>query len=204
MASLKGIHLRTGCFCNTGACQKHLSITNEQIKSNLQAGHVCGDNVDLINGLPTGAVRISFGYMSNFGDAQYFLKFVEETFLEGNKACCDEVRNHLTGVVLSVTSKTQTEAGCRPSRDIFGSNGEIVETRNTKPDVKDLPTVNGECFESKLVGWHQNSCVKNGPEVERKSQVATFDPVNSNQVILERICLYPIKSCGAFEVGYCY
>ncbi|XP_069814349.1 molybdenum cofactor sulfurase isoform X2 [Dendropsophus ebraccatus] len=56
LASLYNIHFRTGCFCNAGACQKHLGISNAEVKSNLQAGHVCGDDMDLVNGRPTGSV----------------------------------------------------------------------------------------------------------------------------------------------------
>lgn len=36
MASLYNIHVRTGCFCNTGACQSFLGITSEQMRKNLQ------------------------------------------------------------------------------------------------------------------------------------------------------------------------
>ncbi|XP_026801265.3 molybdenum cofactor sulfurase isoform X2 [Pangasianodon hypophthalmus] len=82
MACLFNIHLRTGCFCNTGACQTYLGISNEEVKSNLQAGHVCGDNIDLIDGRPTGSVRISFGYMSTFEDCQCLLKFIVDCFVE--------------------------------------------------------------------------------------------------------------------------
>uniref|UniRef100_A0A8C2X997 Molybdenum cofactor sulfurase n=1 Tax=Cyclopterus lumpus TaxID=8103 RepID=A0A8C2X997_CYCLU len=82
MASLSNIHVRTGCFCNTGACQSFLGITNQQIRRNLQAGHVCGDNIDLVDGQPTGSVRVSFGYMSTFEDCQKFLNFVAECFVE--------------------------------------------------------------------------------------------------------------------------
>lgn len=82
MASLYNIHVRTGCFCNTGACQSFLGITNQQIKRNLQAGHVCGDNIDMVDGQPTGSVRLSFGYMSTFEDCQKFLSFVAECFVE--------------------------------------------------------------------------------------------------------------------------
>ncbi|XP_021435885.2 molybdenum cofactor sulfurase isoform X2 [Oncorhynchus mykiss] len=82
LASLFNIHLRTGCFCNTGACQLFLGITNQVVKSNLQAGHVCGDNIDLVDGRPTGSVRVSFGYMSTFQDCQNFLNFVADCFVE--------------------------------------------------------------------------------------------------------------------------
>ncbi|XP_072534015.1 molybdenum cofactor sulfurase isoform X2 [Salminus brasiliensis] len=82
MACLFNIHMRTGCFCNTGACQAYLSISNQEVRKNLQAGHVCGDNIDLVEGRPTGSVRISFGYMSTFEDCQSFLKFIINCFVD--------------------------------------------------------------------------------------------------------------------------
>ncbi|CAB1312454.1 unnamed protein product, partial [Coregonus sp. 'balchen'] len=82
LASLFNIHVRTGCFCNTGACQLFLGITNQEVKSNLQAGHVCGDNIDLVDNRPTGSVRVSFGYMSTFQDCQNVLNFVADCFVE--------------------------------------------------------------------------------------------------------------------------
>ncbi|XP_061601719.1 molybdenum cofactor sulfurase isoform X2 [Cololabis saira] len=36
MASLYNIHLRTGCFCNTGACQAFLGLTSQQMRRNYQ------------------------------------------------------------------------------------------------------------------------------------------------------------------------
>nr|XP_055026069.1 molybdenum cofactor sulfurase isoform X1 [Misgurnus anguillicaudatus] len=81
MASLFNIHIRTGCFCNTGACQYYLGISNQDVKTNLQAGHVCGDNIDLVEGRPTGSIRVSFGYMSSFEDCQNFLRFIVNCFV---------------------------------------------------------------------------------------------------------------------------
>ncbi|XP_067241238.1 molybdenum cofactor sulfurase isoform X1 [Chanodichthys erythropterus] len=82
MASLFNIHIRTGCFCNTGACQHYLAISNQNVKSNLHAGHVCGDNIDLVEGRPTGSIRVSFGYMSSFEDCLNFLRFVVNCFVD--------------------------------------------------------------------------------------------------------------------------
>ena len=45
-----------------------------------EAGHVCGDMVDLINGKPTGSVRISFGYMSSQADVDTLLQLIREGF----------------------------------------------------------------------------------------------------------------------------
>lgn len=82
LASLKNIHIRTGCFCNPGACQKYLKLSNQDIKNNFESGHVCWDNKDLINGKPTGAVRISFHYASTKSDANAFYEFLKHYFID--------------------------------------------------------------------------------------------------------------------------
>ncbi|XP_071826012.1 molybdenum cofactor sulfurase-like [Apostichopus japonicus] len=82
LAALYKIQLRTGCFCNIGACQLFLGLTDEEIQANYEAGHVCGDDIDIINGKPSGAVRISFGYMSLKADADVFLNFMRDNFVD--------------------------------------------------------------------------------------------------------------------------
>lgn len=84
LAQLYHIHVRTGCFCNIGACQKSLGLSDDEIRHNFEAGHVCGDDRDLIDGRPTGAVRVSFGYMSTLEDAQKVLQFIIDCFLENS------------------------------------------------------------------------------------------------------------------------
>ncbi|XP_022865528.1 molybdenum cofactor sulfurase isoform X2 [Olea europaea var. sylvestris] len=81
LASLSGVQLRTGCFCNPGACAKYLGLSHSDLLSNVEAGHICWDDRDIMNGKPTGAVRVSFGYMSTFGDARKFLRFIENGFV---------------------------------------------------------------------------------------------------------------------------
>ncbi|CAI9087998.1 OLC1v1022225C5 [Oldenlandia corymbosa var. corymbosa] len=81
LASLSRIQLRTGCFCNPGACAKNLGLSHSDLLTNLEAGHVCWDDHDLLNGKPTGAVRVSFGYMSTFEDAKKFLSFIDHSFV---------------------------------------------------------------------------------------------------------------------------
>ncbi|XP_033215040.1 molybdenum cofactor sulfurase isoform X2 [Belonocnema kinseyi] len=81
MAALYNIQLRTGCFCNPGACQRHLALSNRTILENYEAGYVCGGSKDLIGGQPTGCVRISFGYMSSVNDVETVLRMVRKCFL---------------------------------------------------------------------------------------------------------------------------
>lgn len=76
------IQIRTGCFCNPGACQDALQLTSKDMIYNFEtAGHVCGDQVDIVNGRPTGAVRVSFGKESFWEDLDAFVSFVQRVFV---------------------------------------------------------------------------------------------------------------------------
>ena len=52
-----------------------------------QAGHHCGDNIDLVRGQPTGCVRVSFGNMSALSDAKAFIDFVSRCFVDLGVGC---------------------------------------------------------------------------------------------------------------------
>lgn len=80
LANLKRIQLRTGCHCNPGACQMFLGLSDDMVKHHFQQGHVCGDDKDIIEGKPTGSVRISYGYASNWDDVKYFISFIRQYF----------------------------------------------------------------------------------------------------------------------------
>uniref|UniRef100_A0A8C5C937 Molybdenum cofactor sulfurase n=1 Tax=Gadus morhua TaxID=8049 RepID=A0A8C5C937_GADMO len=171
LASLYNIHLRTGCFCNTGACQHFLDITDQEVKNNLKAGHVCGDSIDLVDGKPTGSVRVSFGYMSTFDDCQTFLSFVVDCFVE-KPPRVDRVR---------LENLRQTKTGpCGNShqkRSIkLSANGGIKQEVETRRPAE--PSLEG--------------CVR------PSSAVDTTLP--KNPYTLTHIYIYPVKSCAAFEV----
>ena len=36
VANLNGIQLRTGCFCNPGACQRHLKLSDADLRNHFQ------------------------------------------------------------------------------------------------------------------------------------------------------------------------
>lgn len=90
-----GIHLRVGCFCNIGACKMHLKSLN--ILENFQLfGHKCGDHIDIINGEPTGACRVSFSYCSTYEDVLKFVDFLQINFIETRKSLSINNDNSLT------------------------------------------------------------------------------------------------------------
>ncbi|KAJ3045695.1 hypothetical protein HDV00_007821 [Rhizophlyctis rosea] len=83
LASINNIHLRSGCFCNPGACQTALGLSSEEVRENAEIhGHVCWDDKDIINNKPTGSLRISFGASSTFTDAMTWLQFLRTYFIQ--------------------------------------------------------------------------------------------------------------------------
>ncbi|CAL8256886.1 unnamed protein product [Lota lota] len=171
LASLYNIHLRTGCFCNTGACQHFLDITDQELKNNLKAGHVCGDSVDLVDGKPTGSVRISFGYMSTFDDCQNFLSFVVDCFVD-KPAQVDRVRlENLRQTQTALCGNSNQKLSIKPLAN-GGIEREVETCRQAEPS---------------LVGCGRPSS-------------AVDTTLLKNPYTLTNIYIYPIKSCAAFEV----
>ncbi|XP_034483099.1 molybdenum cofactor sulfurase [Drosophila innubila] len=82
VAALHRILLRTGCFCNIGACQRYLKLTDDTMDAIYKrAGRICGDYYDLLDGQPTGAVRVSFGYMTRIEDIDRLLQMLRASYL---------------------------------------------------------------------------------------------------------------------------
>lgn len=211
MAQLYDVHLRTGCFCNIGACQKYLGLSSEQIKSNFEAGHVCGDDRDLIDGKPTGSIRISFGYMSTISDAQRCLQFIGECFLEGVQNKSNFIQHILqTSAELEpIKVKTKTETSTLKS---FKNNQSVCEDFSLKEHSAVLSNQNissepmnkqyemshesvTRSFDQSDYSLHFEMDV-NKMEVNHIIQSCTEDNRR-----LTNIYLYPVKSCGAFQVS---
>jgi selenocysteine lyase/cysteine desulfurase len=74
------LSLRTGCFCNPGAGEVALGISSEELHSCFarptHEAQLSYDEFRLcIDGKASGAVRISVGLVSNFADADAFIRF---------------------------------------------------------------------------------------------------------------------------------
>jgi len=84
LAALRCIRLRTGCFCNVGACHSALNLSAADVKRNLLAGRTCWDEApgaDILDGRPTGAVRASLGLDSTEADVDALLSLLDESFV---------------------------------------------------------------------------------------------------------------------------
>eukprot|EP01135_Chromosphaera_perkinsii_P011976 Nk52_evm3s2554 gene=Nk52_evmTU3s2554 len=94
LAVANNIHLRTGCFCNAGACQIHLRLSSSSIKENLASGHVCWDDKDIIDGKPVGSIRVSYGTVSTLEDARKVCQFLVEHFFQVEEDAVGENQFH--------------------------------------------------------------------------------------------------------------
>jgi molybdenum cofactor sulfurtransferase len=83
LASVRDIQLRTGGMCNPGGIATNLDLSASELRNNFAVGQKCGDDNDVLNGKPTGVVRVSFGAMSNIADADKFIAFIDEFFVQG-------------------------------------------------------------------------------------------------------------------------
>nr|XP_005586917.2 molybdenum cofactor sulfurase isoform X2 [Macaca fascicularis] len=157
-----------------------------------QAGHVCGDNMDLIDGQPTGSVRISFGYMSTLDDVQAFLRFIIDT------------RLHSSGDwPVSQTHADTREAGA-PSAESQADVIPAVMGRHSLLPQEDALTGSGV--------WNNSSTTVNAVpvappvcDVARTQQIPSEKAAGVLQgalgpLVVTNLYLYPIKSCAAFEV----
>jgi molybdenum cofactor sulfurtransferase len=85
LAVLKKFHIRTGGVCNPGGVATALNLEPWEMRQNFSAGYRCGNENDIINGKPTGVIRVSLGAMSTASDVDKFMAFVEEFYREGRQ-----------------------------------------------------------------------------------------------------------------------
>lgn len=86
LASIHHIHIRSGGLCNPGGMATSLKLAPWELKENFSAGFRCGSENDVVDGKPTGMLRVSVGAMSVDHDVEIFLHFIEEFFVDKSPA----------------------------------------------------------------------------------------------------------------------
>eukprot|EP00792_Barthelona_sp_PAP020_P007656 TRINITY_DN3157_c4_g1_i4.p1 TRINITY_DN3157_c4_g1~~TRINITY_DN3157_c4_g1_i4.p1 ORF type:complete len:555 (+),score=87.36 TRINITY_DN3157_c4_g1_i4:543-2207(+) len=76
------IHVRTGAHCNPGACFDSLNLDMCKLEDVFVKKTHCGDEIDSIEGVPLGAVRVSIGYPSTFEDIDTLIEFIKKHFVD--------------------------------------------------------------------------------------------------------------------------
>ena len=168
-----------------------------------QAGHVCGDSMDLIDGQPTGSVRISFGYSSTLEDARQFLRFVYECFLTNAdvtaSAAADSITASVSGSVSnSVSNSVSHSVASSISVDVSGSVSASI-SNSVSPAVCDHLTAGVSDGDYQVTSVAADD---NGDEVCKDTAAgSSIRVVVADALQLMRIFIYPVKSCAAVEVN---
>ena len=165
-----GIQLRTGCFCNPGACQIHLRMEDGEAQRNYEAGHVCSDDIDTVDGRITGAVRVSFGYTSTKKDVDAIVQMVRAHFQQ------DMLYAGKNPLVLSSSSSSSPS----PSSSSSSSSSSTVQS-STMPPLSLLS----------LSSSSSSSSFSSSPSSSSTFTSATF---------IRSVHIYPIKSCGGIHL----
>lgn len=82
LANVKNIQIRSGSHCNPGGTAANLGWTGPDLIRNFSAGLRCGDDHDVMDGKPTGILRVSLGAITNIRDIDAFASFIDEFYVE--------------------------------------------------------------------------------------------------------------------------
>jgi len=194
LCTFQDIIVRAGCFCNMGACQYYLNLTADDIISNYQSGRTCvhssgeytgedenedegkgeidGPVTDIINGKPTGAIRISLGMYSTIADCYRFLS-VMKLFM-----------THLAADELNESSRLlQDDAQRMQLRAAAAAKMNIINAESRQET-------------SVAIGAVTTADTTTETEIETETETESCEDVT----YISRLFVYPIKSCGSFEV----
>ena len=165
----------------------------------VQAGHVCGDSMDLIDGKPTGSVRISFGFSSTLSDAEQFLRFVYECFL-------DNVDNTLSSNVVNSMSSSVTDSISRDVTENVTASVHDVHRQFLADKMK--PTAAAAAAAAADDDDDDDVDDDGGDDdgdnaYEEVSKDTYSGPLHdaADTLQLVKIFIYPIKSCAAVQVN---
>jgi molybdenum cofactor sulfurtransferase len=84
LAIVNKIHLRTGGLCNPGGTSSLLGLRSEDLRQNHAAGFRCGNENDLVDGKPTGTIRVSLGAMSSVRDVAALMTMLRDFFADAS------------------------------------------------------------------------------------------------------------------------
>jgi molybdenum cofactor sulfurtransferase len=80
-ASQAQFHLRGGCHCNPGACFESMKLSEDVVQVYFDNKTTCGDNNDIVHGVPLGSVRASIGWATTEEDIDNFHKWLIDVFI---------------------------------------------------------------------------------------------------------------------------
>ena len=110
LADERKIYVRSGQLCNPGGIASNLGYSTWHLKRLVANGHRCGaahiTNTEIVNGKPTGVVRVSLGAMTTIANIDSLITFLEEEFIQKSNQPLKETTNSQNiGIPIRASSK---------------------------------------------------------------------------------------------------
>lgn len=132
LADERKIYVRSGQLCNPGGIASHLGYDTWHLKRLVANGHRCGaahiTNTEIVNGKPTGVVRVSLGAMTTIANIDSLIAFLQEEFIhDGPQLPKKNEHSQTVEIPIRASSKDQSHHSYREKpdrRDSYGGNGQ--------------------------------------------------------------------------------
>ncbi|KAF8817837.1 aminotransferase, class V family protein [Cardiosporidium cionae] len=196
-ATYWNIRLRVGCHCNIGGCQENLHLTDKQMRVHYEMGHVCGDSKDILNGIPTGCVRVSFGFSSIKKDVDRFILFLVCEFLGRSSPETMAVLPSLDTLERESSVATVVTSATAKQRAMEVLTNQCSELINSIHDGSSSIS-----FEREMIIKEGDNRIENILSVEtfKDNLVANPTMEQKSKGRLRSITIYPLKGCAGISI----
>lgn len=154
---------------------------------------MCGDDKDLVNGQPTGSVRVSFGYMTTKSDVDKLIKMLTSYFVHGSP-----VRK------LPTWWPAFQQAYRQKFQSVLWKNDRLLNLDRIMPPASLDRRPN--------VKMHASTKSQTNAYSQETGSISSYGLQNTmsqsmssrNSIELIHIYVYPVKSCGAMHMDSWY
>ncbi len=165
--------------------------------------------MDLVAGQPTGCVRVSLGFASTALDVVSVARFVETCFVQGRRP--RDVTREYEELTATIKEEEVSEEHARGEEEPQELSEEVADTAETQADQEHIPDLgthaSGEGSEvagERCPGPRENHvCDGMYHRIQGEDEAAgtEADVQEKDTIQLEKIYVYPVKSCAGFEVS---
>jgi len=150
---------------------------------------VCGDEKDLVNGQPTGSVRVSFGYMTTKSDVDKLINMLTYYFVQGSPV--RKLPAWWPAFQEAYTYKFQSVLG-KCDRYLNVDRVMFPAALDGRPNLKMHAPLKSQID----VDSQENGFISNYGQQNAMSR----ELLDGSSITLTHIYLYPVKSCGGVRV----
>jgi molybdenum cofactor sulfurtransferase len=126
LADERKIYLRSGQLCNPGGIASNLGYDTWHLKRLVANGHRCGaahiTGTEIVNGKPTGVVRVSLGAMTTIANIDSLITFLQEEFiLDGPQPLAVNSNAQNLGIPIRARDQSRHSYTEKPGQQVYSN-----------------------------------------------------------------------------------